>query len=312
MKHIFIINPKAGKGHNVDRIYDMADVLRVRHGLDVMCILTQSRGHATAITREFAQSGEEYRFYACGGDGTINEVANGIAGFPNAAMTAIPIGTGNDFLKNFGDKAPLFSDAENLFDGEVQELDLIDCNGRLALTIACSGIDARVAVDVHRYSARPRVDGKTSYIIAVARNVIFKDLHSHWTLNIDGREKESDYTLIAVCNGRYYGGGFMPVAEAGMTDGVLNTLVVGKITRALFARFVGAYSKGDYHKFPKYARCYQGKEIRIRSTQKDIPTCLDGEVSFSDDVTIRLSDKKLRFFGPKGCDPDATRRKGHE
>ena len=309
MKHVFIINPKAGKGSNIDRLYDMADMLRSRHGLDVKCVLTQSRGHATTITREFAQSGEEYRFYACGGDGTINEVANGIAGFPNAAMTAIPIGTGNDFLKNFGDKQSLFSDAENLFDGEVQELDLIDCNGQLALTIACSGIDARVAEDVHRYSASPRIDGKTSYLIAVARNVIFKELSSHWTLSIDGRTKESDYTLIAVCNGRYYGGGFMPVAEAGMTDGVLNTLVVDKITRALFARFVGAYSKGNYRKFPKYARCYQAKEIRISSTKKDIPTCLDGEVVFSDDVTIRLSEKKLRFFGPKGCDPDATRRR---
>ena len=309
MKHVFIINPKAGKGSNIDRLYDMADMLRCRHGLDVKCVLTQSRGHATTITREFAQSGEEYRFYACGGDGTINEVANGIAGFPNAAMTAIPIGTGNDFLKNFGDKAALFSDAENLFDGEVQELDLIDCNGQLALTIACSGIDARVAEDVHRYSARPRIDGKTSYLIAVARNVIFKELFSHWTLSIDGRTRESDYTLIAVCNGRYYGGGFMPVAEASMTDGVLNTLVLGKITRPIFARFVGAYSKGEYRKFPKYARCYQAKEIRITSDKEDIPTCLDGEVVFSSDVTIRLSDKKLRFFGPKGCDPDATRRR---
>ena len=309
MKHIFIINPKAGKGSNIDRIYDMADVLRARHGLDVMCILTQSRGHATAITREFAQSGGEYRFYACGGDGTINEVANGIAGFPNAAMTAIPIGTGNDFLKNFGPKEILFSDAENLFDGEVHELDLIDCNGHLALTIACSGIDARVAADVHRYTARPQLDGKTSYLIAVARNVLLKELCSHWTLHIDGKAEEADYTLVAVCNGRYYGGGFMPVGEASMTDGVLNTLVVNKVTRALFARFVGAYSKGNYHKFPKYAQCYQAKEIRITSDKEDIPTCLDGEVFFSSDVTIRLSEKKLRFFGPKGCNPDATCRR---
>lgn len=309
MKHIFIINPKAGKGNSIDRLYNMADALRSRHGLDVMCILTQSQGHATAITRKFAQSGEEYRFYACGGDGTINEVANGIAGYPNAAMTAIPIGTGNDFLKNFGSKAPLFSDAENLFDGEVQELDLIDCNGHLALTIACSGIDARVADDVHRYSTRPRIDGKTSYLIAVARNVIFKELSSHWTLSIDGRKKETDYTLVAVCNGRYYGGGFMPVAEASMTDGVLNTLVLDKITRPVFARFVSAYSKGEYRRFPKYARCYQAREVHIHSDKEDIPTCLDGEVFFSRDVTIRLSEKKLRFFGPKGCNPDATCRR---
>ena len=77
-----------------------------------------------------------------GGDGTVNEIANGIAGFPNAAMTCIPIGTGNDFLKNFGkDAEPLFLDAENLWNGDVTPLDLIDCNGKYCLTIACTGID---------------------------------------------------------------------------------------------------------------------------------------------------------------------------
>ena len=309
MKHIFIINPKAGKGDGVSRIYAMADILRDKHGLDVSCILTQSRGHATEITRSLAESGGEYRFYACGGDGTINEVANGIAGFPNAAMTAVPIGTGNDFLKNFGAAAEKFRNAENLFDGPVTELDLIDANGRLALTIACSGIDARVAADVHKFSTRPFLDGKSSYIAAVALNVIFKHLTSHWTITLDGKAYTGRFTLAAVCNGRYYGGGFMPVAEASMTDGVLNTLVVGGINRGLFARFVGAYAKGEYRKFPKYARCLTAKEVRITSDTEDIATCLDGETVFSRDVTFRLSEKKLRFFAPAGADPDATCRR---
>ena len=309
MKHVFIINPKAGKGDGVSRIYDMADILRDKHGLEVSCMLTQSRGHATELTRSLAETGEEYRFYACGGDGTINEVANGIAGFPNAAMTAVPIGTGNDFLKNFGDDQEKFRDAENLFDGPVTELDLIECNGRHALTIACSGIDARVAADVHKFSARPLMDGKSSYIASVAMNVLFKQLCSHWTVTIDGVAETGKFTLAAVCNGRYYGGGFMPVAEASMTDGVLNTLVVSGINLGLFARFVGPYSKGDYHKFPKYARCVTAKEVRITSDTEDIATCLDGEVMLSRDVTFRLSEKKLRFFAPPGADPDATRRK---
>ena len=82
-------------------------------------------------------------------------MANGIIGLPNAAMTCVPVGTGNDFLKNFGDAAPLFSDPENLFDGPQFSLDAIECNGRAALTIACSGFDAQVAHDVHRYGKSP-------------------------------------------------------------------------------------------------------------------------------------------------------------
>ena len=146
MKHIFIINPAAGKKDSRQRVYTMAEALKRNHNLDVECMLTKSRGHATALTRAIAETGDYVRFYACGGDGTVNEIANGIAGFPNAAMTCIPIGTGNDFLKNFGkDAEPLFLDAENLWNGDVTPLDLIDCNGKYCLTIACTGIDARIA-----------------------------------------------------------------------------------------------------------------------------------------------------------------------
>ena len=306
MKHVFIINPTAGKHDSRQRIYDMADSLREGHGLDVQCVLTKNQGHATELARRLCESGEELRFYACGGDGTVNEVANGIIGYDNAAMTAIPVGTGNDFLKNFGDGAALFEDAENLWDGPQFPMDAIDVNGRIALTIACSGIDARVAADVHKYSESPLLSGRGSYIYSLAVNFLFKGIASHWTVELDGQAAEGDYSLVAVCNGRYYGGGFMPVAEARMDDGVLDTLVVKKVSRMTFAKFVGPYSKGEYHKFPHLARCFRAKVIRIRSEKADIVTCLDGECITGSDVTIRMSDRKLNFFGPEGCSCNAT------
>ena len=308
MKHVFIINPNAGKYDSRQRIYDMADALREKHGLDVQCILTKKQGHATELARRLCDSGEELRFYACGGDGTVNEVANGVIGYDNAAMTAIPVGTGNDFLKNFGGAAPLFADAENLWDGPQFPMDAIDVNGRIALTIACSGIDARVAADVHKYSESPLLDGKTSYIASLAVNFLFKGIASHWTVTLDDEVIEDDFSLVSVCNGRYYGGGFMPVAEARMDDGVLNTLVVKKVSRVTFARFVGPYSKGEYSKFPEYAHCSTPQVIRIHSEKPDIVTCLDGECMTNSDVTIRLSEKKLNFFGPEGCSCNATAR----
>ena len=286
----------------------MADSLREGHGLDVQCVLTKNQGHATELARRLCESGEDLRFYACGGDGTVNEVANGIIGYDNAAMTVIPVGTGNDFLKNFGDGATLFEDAENLWDGPQFPMDAIDVNGRIALTIACSGIDARVAADVHKYSESPLLSGRGSYIYSLAVNFLFKGIASHWTVELDGQAAEGDYSLVAVCNGRYYGGGFMPVAEARMDDGVLDTLVVKKVSRMTFAKFVGPYSKGEYHKFPHLARCFHAKVIRIRSEKADIVTCLDGECITGSDVTIRMSDRKLNFFGPEGCSCNATAR----
>ena len=302
MKHIFIINPTAGKSDSRQKIYDMADSLRQKHGLDVQCILTKKQGHATELAQKLCESGEELRFYACGGDGTVNEVANGIIGYDNAAMSVIPVGTGNDFLKNFGD------DAENLWDGPQFPMDAIDVNGRVALTIACSGIDARVAKDVHKYSESPLLDGKGSYIYSLAVNFLFKGIGSHWIVTLDDVPMEGDWSLIAVCNGRYYGGGFMPVAEARMDDGVLNTLVVKKVNRRTFLKFVGPYAKGGYAQFPQYARCSCPKVIRIHSEKPDIVTCLDGECVTNSDVTIKMHDKKLNFFGTEGCSCNRTAR----
>ena len=295
MKHIFIINPTAGKYDSRQRIYEMADHLRSAHGLDVQCILTKKQGHATEIAQKLCQTGESLRFYACGGDGTVNEVANGIIGYDNAAMSVIPVGTGNDFLKNFGGDMDKFRDAENLWDGPQFPMDAIDVNGR-------------VARDVHKYSESPILDGKSSYIASLLVNFLFKGIGSHWTVELDGETIEDDFSLVSVCNGRYYGGGFMPVAEARMDDGVLNTLVVKKVSRGAFIKFVGPYSKGQYYKFPHVARCATPRVVRIRSEKPDIVTCLDGECITSDDVTIRLSDKRLNFFGPTGCDCNRTAR----
>ena len=308
MKHIFIINPTAGKRDSRQRIYDMADILRDKHGLDVQCILTKKQGHATELTRKLCESGEALRFYACGGDGTINEVANGILGYDNAAMTCIPIGTGNDFLKNFGDDAAKFSDAENLWDGPQFPMDVIEVGDRIALTIACSGIDARIGRDVHKYSESPLLDGKSSYIVSLIANFIFKDISSHWTVEIDGNAVEGDYAVVSVCNGRYYGGGFMPMPEARMDDGIMNVMIVDKVSKLQFLRIVGPYAKGEYRKLPTFARGYTPKVVRIRSEQEDIVTCLDGESIVSSDVTIKLSDKRLNFFGPAGCSCNRTAR----
>ncbi len=306
MRHIFIINPNAGKKDATAAIYEMADRLRDRHGLECTCMLTDRPGGATEMARRIAESGQEVRFYACGGDGTIHEVAQGIAGFANAAMTCIPCGTGNDFLKNFGPDAVKFADAENLWDGEVFPLDLIDCNGNICLTIACNGVDARVADSVHRYSGTPLLGGRGSYLASVVMNVLLRPIARKWEVIIDGVPQGGEFSLVSMCNGRYYGGGSTPVPEARMDDGILHTVIIKKIGKSTFARLFGPYSDGKYRELPPdLIQVVTAGEVRIRADE-DIVTCLDGECFHSREVVMKLSDKKLNFFGPKGCDPNAT------
>ena len=309
MKHVFIINPHAGKKDQTARLYEMADHLRDKLGLDCTCMLTDRPGSATEMARKLAEFGEEIRLYACGGDGTAHEVANGIAGFDNAAMTVIPTGTGNDLLKNFGPDAEKFRNAANLWDGDVFPLDLIDCNGKLCLTIACSGIDARVAEDVHRYGKSPMLGGQGSYIASVAVNFLGSAIARRWKVSLDGGEPvEDDYALVSLCNGRYYGGGFVPVPEAKMDDGILHAVVVRKVTRLEFLRLIVPYSKGEHRSLPpRLIQVQPAREIHI-TADEDIVYCLDGECLHSREILMKMADKRVNFFGPKGCSPNATAR----
>ncbi|MDD3346206.1 diacylglycerol kinase family protein [Oscillibacter sp.] len=308
MKHVFVINPRAGKRDQTTRIYDMANRLRTQHALECACMLTDRKGGAAEMVRKLAERGEALRIYACGGDGTAFEVANGIAGFPNAAMTCIPTGTGNDFLKNFGPDLVKFSDAENLWDGDVFPLDLIECNGHLCLTIACTGIDARVADSVHQFSRWPLLSGRGSYLCSVAANFLFRPIGRQWTVTLDGQTEEDAFALVSVCNGRYYGGGSTPVPEARLDDGVLRTILVKNVGKAAFARLFGAYSAGRYRELPpELIRVSTAREITIRGEEPFV-TCLDGECFHWQEARLRLSDRRLNFFGPRGCDPNATAR----
>lgn len=226
MQHVLIINPHAGKRNQTARFYATADTLRTQHGLECQCMLTSCSGGAASMARTLAASGKPVRLYACGGDGTASEVANGIAGYPNAAMTVIPSGTGNDFLKNFGPDADRFSDIESLWDGPSFPLDLIDCNGHLCLTIACSGIDAQIADGIDQFRRIPLLHGRASYLCSVAVNGLLRPLGHAWTVTLDGIPQTGKFALVSVCNGRHYGGGSTPVPEARMDDGILHTILV--------------------------------------------------------------------------------------
>ena len=101
MKHLFIINPAAGK---YDKTGEFTQLIREAcdaRGVNYEILVSKAPGDCTKIAQAAAASGEELRIYACGGDGTLNEVANGAAGYANAAITHFPGGTGNDFIKIF-------------------------------------------------------------------------------------------------------------------------------------------------------------------------------------------------------------------
>ena len=115
MKHIFIVNPAAGKSDRTAEYREMIDAAFAPRGLSYELLVSNAPGECRTLARQAAQSGEEVRLYACGGDGTLNEVVNGVVGYGNAAVTHFPGGSGNDTIKIFDDPAA-FTSIERLLD----------------------------------------------------------------------------------------------------------------------------------------------------------------------------------------------------
>ena len=297
MIHLFIINPAAGSRNRTADYSQIIHKLCRERGLEYDIRVSTAPGECARFAREAAQSGKEYRLYACGGDGTLNEVAQGAAGYENVAVTVFSGGSGNDFVKLFDDPQAFF-DLERLLDAEEATFDLIDCNGDIALNICSVGLDARIGTDVSHYKRLPLLQGFRAYAASTVVNVI-KGIAEHYVVELNGERIDGKQTLICVCNGRYYGGGFNPVPDADPSDGLLDVLLVKAVSRLQVAGVIGKYKDGRYKELPHLVRHYRTKSITITCDQLT-PINLDGELRMAQEVTMSVSDKKLRFFYPKG------------
>ena len=297
MTHLFIINPAAGKRDRTEQI--RAEVERVCTARGLTCRVEVSRcpGACRRIARQAAETGEELRIYACGGDGTLNEVVGGVAGFPNVAVTHYAGGSGNDFVKIFGAVEP-FRDLERLMDCEEASFNLMRCNDDYALNICSVGLDARIGTEVTDHKRLPLVSGPMAYLLSALVNVV-KGITEHYVVEINGEVLDARQTLICVCNGRYYGGGFNPVPEADPCDGMLDVLLVGPVSRLKVLQVIGIYKAGRYKELPELVRHVRTDSVTIRC-DGPTPINLDGELRRSDTARIRIAREKLRFFYPRG------------
>ena len=297
MKHLVIINPAAGSRDRTEaykkKIREAFQGSEEEYRVEV----SKAPGDCCRLAREAAESGEEYRIYACGGDGTLNEVAAGAAGFSNAAVTVFAGGSGNDFVKLFSDR-DAFRDLERLLDCQEVTFDLMKVNGDICLNIASVGLDARIGTDVSNYKRIPLLQGFRAYAASTVINVI-RGISEHYVIKINGQTIDGQQTMICACNGRYYGGGFNPVPTADPTDGILDVLVVRKVSRLQVPGVVGKYKAGRYKELPHLVTHYRTDKVEILC-DKPTPINLDGELRTWQDVTITVAEEKLRFFYPKG------------
>ena len=296
MTHVFIINPAAGSYDRTKEYTKTIQKICDSRGLSYRIHVSQAPGDCTRLAREAVQTGEEVRLYACGGDGTLNEVAAGAAGFPNAAVTVFSGGSGNDFVKLFDDPKAFF-DLDRLLDCREVTMDMIRCNDDLALNICSVGLDARIGRDVSNYKRLPLLSGFRAYALSTLVN-LFRGISEHYVVELCGQVVDADHTFVCVCNGSFYGGGFHPVPEADPTDGILDVLLVKKVSLLQVPGIIGKYKNGRYKELTDLVTHYRTDTVTIRC-DKPTPVNLDGEIRTATQVTMSLAKEKLRFFFPK-------------
>ncbi|MBP3633408.1 MAG: YegS/Rv2252/BmrU family lipid kinase [Oscillospiraceae bacterium] len=302
MKHIFIVNPAAGKCDRTVQIKETVAQLLGGRGLDYEVLVSKGPGDCIRLAKEAAETGEMIRLYACGGDGTLNEVINGSVGYDNVEVTHFPAGSGNDFVKLF-DRPQLFRNLENLLDCETAQLDLIECRTDehtcYCANIVSIGLDARIAAQMGQYRRLPLVTGNGAYYMSILSNLC-KGISRPFQIMVNGEVISGEKTMVSVCNGRFYGGSFNPVPDAEPDDGMLDVLIVEKVNVVQVAQIIGKYQAGKYREFPDLIRHIRTDCIEIVTPTESVLQ-LDGEALCASDITMKISEHKLRFFYPRGA-----------
>ena len=300
MKHLFIVNPVAGKSKPEDKMRLIHESIgrlpeSVR-GAEFEIYVTSAPMDAAAKIKDEATRCGDLRVYACGGDGTLNECVNGAAGLENVAVTHFPCGTGNDFIRTFGEEKERFFNLSELMTGEIRPIDIIKCNDRYAVNICSLGIDARVGTDVHKYSGIPLIGGPTGYVISLMANYI-KGVHQPMTVRVDGMTCGPELNLVCVCNGRFYGGGFNPTNDSRPDDGLMDVLVASGVNRAKLLGVIMSYAKAKYRRFPQYITYVRTRHLEVDCRGEEVIN-IDGEAAYSKRAVMDLIPGGVNFIFP--------------
>lgn len=295
-KFIFIMNPTAGK-HQALVLKDQIIAKFEAAGLSENYIVkfTERPLHATELAREYATLyGEKAIIYACGGDGTINEVANGIIG-TDAILSVIPAGTGNDFVKTLYNQRNPSIIIENIFKYDIKKIDTATLDDRTFINVSSLGFDTIVGDKAKQIVARAKFLGGFAYFIAIFICLLGKNYcrmkYKFNSVDENGNavvyEKELDFVLAAIANAQYYGGLFHPCPMADLSDGFIDICVIDRISVPKILSLIPKYIKGTHTK-ESVATFYKVKSGTMEGVGEKLMVNCDGESFVKDKVELQI------------------------
>lgn len=297
MKHIFILNPNAGRGTVAKELEDKLSGT----SFDWQIYTTTAAGDAVRFIKNRCDTNKDpVRFYACGGDGTLHEVANAIYGYPHASMSCYPVGSGNDFVKYYGGKER-FLDPIALCEAPELPIDLIRVNDQYAINACHFGLDSCVATMMDRIRHHKVLGGKRAYPISVLY-AFFKGMRHRAQISADEELLcEKEFLLCTAANGTHVGGSYRCAPRSDNSDGFMELCLVRRISRLRFLSVIKKYKEGSHlddpslKKYIVYRRC---KSIQVNAPEGFVIS-LDGEVRKLSSFTAEIVPSAIRFAVPE-------------
>ena len=277
MKYIFIVNPESAKGNAMKIIGNIEKVCKQEH-IEYEVCYTLAQGDATKLAQSYKD--DENIIYAVGGDGTLSEVLNGVVGTKNK-IGIIPAGSGNDFYRT----------VKELAKAEI-ESDVGVVNGKYFLNIACVGIDAEVANNVPLMKKK-NVKVKNLYtasILYTFTHFKFKQIH----FKSQEKDEKGNFTILSICNGRYYGGGYNISPKASLEDNNFDVYYINKLRLPSIINLLLKLKKGKLEQ-DKRTNHFKTNNITVTS-EEPIRFNVDGETIENTKFEIKIIPKAIKIY----------------
>ena len=293
MELCLIVNPHAGKKRGVEIATRIASLLEEGGVQTELFVSDHPQG-----TRELADAIEPSEWdgvLAVGGDGTLFEVVNGILDGTDAPLIPIgqvPVGTGNSFLRDLEVSSPE-DVVSRILGNQLRDIDLgrfaSDSGSFYFANLLGAGFVSNVAHRAGKYKAL----GSLSYLIGVVEEVI-RLQSTPIRIEIDGTRFEREAIFVEICNSRYTGGSMMMAPSARVDDGMLDVVILNRVTRRRLLKLLPTIFSGTHVEAPE-VEVLRGREIRLES---EVPLALtpDGETFGHTPIEVSVHPARIRMF----------------
>jgi diacylglycerol kinase (ATP) len=294
---LIVYNPAAGQSPDLKTTLDRVANLWRDLGWQVQIAATTAPGDATTKAKTAAQSGYN-AVIAAGGDGTVNEVMNGLVG-TDTALGVLPLGTVNIWAREMGLSMDMLKAADSLGKSELTKIDVGMAGNRYFLLMAGIGFDAAVTATVR--SEEKKLLGAIAYVkqaIQIAWN--FRGVRLK--LRIDGKRVRGKILMVIVGNSQLYGGVIKFTAHATIDDGLLDVCVIkGRGMLSAPRRLISIFAR-HYNRDPQ-VKYYQAKQVEIRRKRgKALPVQVDGDYLGTTPMSFRVVPDSLWIMVPPNAD----------